>query len=210
MKVIKKHRKPLRLGMPVHTRDGVAGRISKVITDPESYQPTYLTVKIGRLRRRREVVVPVALVSSVDAEIVTLNITREALADFPDYEVTIVKGEYKKPQYVMRGRSYPYFDPPENSGFMVLRQRSVPERSISVEKGMIVSDCAGQQSGKVEGVILDQEKRQGKYIIFRRDHFSHLQIIPADLVQDISSTTVKLRVDRKFINNLPEYPDRLL
>jgi hypothetical protein len=93
---------------------------------------------------------------------------------------------------------------------MVLRQRSVPERSISFEKGMTVSDCAGQQSGKVEGVILDQEKRQGKYIIFRRDHFFPLQIIPADLVQDISSTTVKLRVDRKFIKYLPEYSERPL
>jgi hypothetical protein len=96
MKVIKKHRKPLRLGIPVHARDGMAGRNSKVITDPESCQPTYLAVKTGRLHRRREVVVPVSLVSSVDAEIVTLDMTREALADFPDYEMTIVKGEYKK------------------------------------------------------------------------------------------------------------------
>lgn len=204
----KKHRKPLRLGMPVHALDGEAGKISKIITDPESRQATYLAVKTGRLLSRKEVVIPVSLVSKASAEAVFLKITREALADYPVYEVTVVKGQYQKPQYFPRGLTIPAYYLPDNRGYMVLRQRSVPEQSIAVEKGMQVRDCNGQQAGEVEGVILDQAKRQGKYIVFRRDHSSPLQLIPADLIQNISSAEVKLRIDGKSIEKLAEYSER--
>jgi len=194
--------------MPVHALDGEAGKITRIITDPESRQPIYLVVKIGRLRRRREVVLPVSLVSSVSVETVNLDITREALAGFPDYEVVIVKGKYKRPEFFSYPSSIPLYYPPDNSGFMVLRQRSVPDQSIAVEKGMAVQDCTGRPVGKVEGVILDQGKRQGKYVVFRRDHFSPLQLISVDLVQDVSSAEVKLRIEAEFVEKLPEYSER--
>jgi sporulation protein YlmC with PRC-barrel domain len=73
---------------------------------------------------------------------------------------------------------------------------------------MQVRDCDGREVGKVEGVILDQEQRQGKYIVFRRDSFSPLQLIPAALVQDVSSTDVKLSIAWEFVEKLPEYSHR--
>ncbi|HEM62103.1 MAG TPA: PRC-barrel domain containing protein, partial [Chloroflexi bacterium] len=81
-----KYTQKLRLGMPVFATDGKAGKIAKIITDPESRQPVYLAVEIGRLPNRREVVLPVSLVRGVTAETVNLDITRQTLADFPDYE----------------------------------------------------------------------------------------------------------------------------
>ena len=208
MSVTKKHKKPVRLGMPVHTLDGEVGRSSRIITDPESRQPIYLAVKIGGVRRRREVVVPVSLVSSVSAETINLDITSEALANFPAYEFTYRKGRYEKPYPIGNLHYGGAYKPAANSAFLVLKQRSVPDQSVAVEKGMVIHDCTGQEVGKVEGLILDQEERQGKFIVFRRDHFSPLQLIPADLVQDASSTEVKLHIDLEFVEKLPEYSER--
>ena len=44
--------KQLRMGVPVYCQDGHSGKISKVITEPESQAPTYIVVKLGKLKTR--------------------------------------------------------------------------------------------------------------------------------------------------------------
>lgn len=197
--------KLLKLGTKVRTRDSTAGRVSKIITDPKSHQPTYLVVKRGHLFPK-QVVVPVSLVSDVTLEEVELDTTQEALAAFPDYEVTLPTGTYEKPFPAPRNRPAAIYTPPANKGFMVLRQRSIPEESVPVEKGMIVRDCEGYQVGKVEGLVLDAEQHQGKYIAMRREPpFSDLQVIPVELVADAQEGEIHLHITAKQAEGLAAY-----
>jgi hypothetical protein len=209
MKEQTKRKKQLTLGAPVNCLDGKAGTLSKIITDPDSRRPTYLVVKRGR-PRSREIVVPVSLVVEVTPAAVELDITRKALADFPDYEVTVQKGKYQKPMPVPDPRRpITIYTPPTNSGYMVLRQRNVPEQSVEVKRGMAVRDCEGHQVGKVEGIIVGVSKRRGKYVVFRRTRSRSLRLIPAELVEDVSLEGVQLRVDCDFAEKLPDYTPRL-
>ncbi|HKZ83692.1 MAG TPA: hypothetical protein VJ793_08550 [Anaerolineae bacterium] len=209
MKEQTKRKKQLTLGAQVNCLDGKAGTLSRIITDPESRRPTYLVVKRGRLRSR-EIVVPVSLVAEVTPEAVTLDITRKALVDSPDYEVTVRKGRYQKPMPVpdLR-RPVAIYTPPSNSGYMVLRQRNVPDRSVEVRQGMRIWDCGDREVGKVEGIVVSVQKRQGKYIVFRPKRASSPQLIPADLVEDVTSKGVRLRIDREYAGRLPIYSPRL-
>lgn len=200
--------KQLKLGVQVDCLDGKAGKVSKLIADPESRRAGYLVVKMGVLRRR-EVVVPVSLVSEVTPEKVLLGITRKTLNDFPDYEITVRKGSYEKSFPASHPRPIGFYTPPANEGYLALRQRSVPDKSVAVKQGMLVRDRCDDPIGKVKGVILEAEDRSGEYIVFRNDHTSVLHLIPAALVEAVSSTGVKLHIDARFADGLPTFLDEL-
>ncbi|MDD5468852.1 MAG: hypothetical protein PHS96_13705 [Anaerolineales bacterium] len=200
-------KKQIGLGLKVHCLDGQGGKVSKIITDPESHQPTYLVVKRGRLHVR-EILVPVSLVAEVTEEAVFLNITRETLVGLSDYEYTVRKGKYQKPLIVGHPRPRYLHYPASSKGFMVLRQRNVPERSVAVEKGLVILDSEGRQVGKVEGVIVDSRKRQGRYVLFRRVHESTPRLIPSDLVDDVTPEAVRLRIGGEYVELLPVYTKR--
>lgn len=203
MNMVKKTRKEMQLGTLVNAVDGRAGKISKVIIDPRNREPIYLVVKTGRLLRTREVTVPISLVSSVSAESVNLGLTREALAEYPDYEITVHQGHYEKP-LPLGHRLFDVYTPPSNSQYLKLRQRSVPEYAVAVEKGMLVRDCNHQEVGRIEGVVPDTERWRGKYLVFRRRGISRSQQVPVDLVAGASSEEVRLGVDWKFVENFPD------
>jgi sporulation protein YlmC with PRC-barrel domain len=205
MNTIKKNKKPLRLGTPVFAGDRKAGRITKIIADPGKRRVLYLAVKTGWLRSIREIAVPVSLVSSASAEKVTLALTKGELQEFPDYEVTFVKEEYKKSEFFPSSYGTSLYYPPDNSYFMVIKQRSVPDHSIAVEKGMQVFDHGGQKVGRVKGLILDKTLRQANFIVLSGDYFAPLKLIDTKVVQDVSSTGVKLSIDWKRVEKLPEF-----
>ncbi len=200
-------KKQLGLELKVHCLDGRGGKISKVVIDPDNHQPTHLVVKRGRLHVR-EILVPVSLVAEVTEEAVFLNVTRETLVGFSDYEFTVRKGEYQKPLTVGYPRPHYMSFPASNSGFMVLRQRNVRERSVAVERDMAILDVEGHKVGKVEGIIVDSRKRQGRYLLFHRMHETIPQLIPADLIEDVSEGNVRLRIDRDYMERLPVYTRR--
>lgn len=200
-------KKQLGLNLRVQCLDGQGGKISKIVIDPDSRQPTHLVVKRGRLHVR-EILVPVSLVAEATEESVFLNVTRETLVGLSDYEYTLRKGDYQKPLIVGYPRPRYMSFPASNHGFMVLRQRNVPERSVAVEKGMAILDIEGHKVGKVEGIIVDSRKRQGRYLLFQRMHGTVPQLIPSDLIDDVSEGNVRLRIDRDYMERLPVYTRR--
>jgi sporulation protein YlmC with PRC-barrel domain len=205
MNTTKKNKKPFRLGTPVFAGDRKAGRITKIIADPGKRLPLYLAVRTGWLRRGREIVVPISLVSSASAEKVALALTKDELQQFPDYEFTFVKEEYKKSEFFPSSYGTSLYYPPDNSYFRVIKQRSVPDHSIAVEKGMQVFDHGGQKVGRVKGLILDKTLRQANFIVLSGDYFAPLKLIDTRVVQDVSSTGVKLSIDWKTVEKLPEF-----
>lgn len=212
MKELHIHRKQLKLGMTVNCLDGRAGKISKVIADPESHRPTHLVVKRGRLRTT-EVVVPVSLVDAVDLESVQLAITLEALRDLPVYEYTVHKGRYEIPKLVGRPPVTVY-TPPTNKGYMVLKQRAVPERSLAIEKGLAIRDSYGREVGQVVGLIVDGNEQIGKYIVFRNPLSGSTQLITTELIEDVTADSIHLRIARQYLDGLPifqpEYANKRL
>lgn len=202
-------RKRIELGDSVKAVDGRVGVVEKVIVDPDARKPGYLVVKRGRLRPRR-ILVPVNLVDEVSAGQVTLSVTRAALDDFPDYEVTERHGKYEKPVPVGGQRPVATYTPPSNAGYMVLRRRNVPESTVPVEKGMVVKDAKGMRIGRVVGLLLDPERRTATHALLQRpvpmtismaattQHF----VVPVALVDDVQEGEVHLRITRWHVSGL--------
>jgi sporulation protein YlmC with PRC-barrel domain len=201
--------KRIELGDRVQAVDGRIGVVEKVIVDPDERKPGYLVVKRGRLRPRR-IVVPVGLVDEVSAGQVTLSITRTALDDFPDYEVTERHGTYEKPMPVGPRRPVATYTPPSNAGYMVLRRRNVPASTVPVEKGMVVKDAKGMRVGRVVGLLLDLERRTATHILLQRPAPMTVAtpatmqqfVVPVELVEDVQEGEIQLRITRWHISGL--------
>lgn len=205
-------RKRIELGDRVKAVDGRAGVVDKVIVDPDERAPGYLVVKRGRLRPRR-IVAPVSLVDDVSDGQVTLSITREALDDFPDYEVTERRGRYEKPLPVGPRRPVATYTSPSNRGYMALRRRNVPESTVPVERGMVVRDAKGMRVGRVAGLALDDERRTATHILLQRPAPMTVStpaamqqfVVPVELVEDVREGEVHLRITRWHIAGLAVY-----
>jgi sporulation protein YlmC with PRC-barrel domain len=201
--------KRIELGDGVQAVDGRVGVVEKVIVDPDERKPGYLVVKRGRVRPRR-IVVPVGLVDEVAAGQVTLSLTRAALDDFPDYEVTEQHGTYEKPMPVGPRRPVATYTPPSNAGYMVLRQRTVPEAAVPVEKGMAVKDDKGMLVGRVVGLLLDHERRTATHILVQRPAPMTVAtpatmqtfVVPVELVKAVQEGQIQLRITRWHISGL--------
>jgi len=190
------------LGMDVMCSDGAAGRVSRIVTDPARLHPRYLVVQKGRLRRR-EIVVPVSLVAGISAHGVRLDMTLKALAAFPDFEVKVRQGSYSKPVPMGGTRPIGIYTSPGNAGFMVLRQRNVPDQSVAVEKGMPVRDRARRKVGTVEAIIANSTTRWGDFIVVRRvPATTDLRLVPVELVAGAKDGEIRLRIDAAHVDGL--------
>jgi sporulation protein YlmC with PRC-barrel domain len=202
--------KQLSLGMSVHCTDGEAGRLEKIVADPETHEPAYLVVRRG-LVSRHDVVVPVGLVRAVDAETLSLDATTEALRTFPEYEITVEKRQPPKQDFEP---SWPPLPPQalpwEEAGVVKVRQRTVPAHTIDIRRGMTVYDPTGVRLGQVEGVIVDAERRQASHLALRRPHplAQELRLVPVDLVDFVIRSDVYLLIPQGQVQGLATYqPD---
>ena len=199
-------KKEIELGAQVWAQDGEAGKVRQVVADPQGRQPGYLVVARGRLPRR-QIVVPVGLVADVSAEGVKLETTRGALDQFPDYEVIVKQGEYRKPVPVGSPRPVGAYVPASNQDYAVLRQRSVPEKSKAIEEGMAILDSTGLKVGEVGGLILDTDSRQPTHVVLRRSSplASQQRLIPVDLVAEVKAGGVQLHIHSEHVAGLDPY-----
>lgn len=196
------------IGASVQVQDGEAGRISRVITDRKTRKPTDLVVKFS-WPFPREVAVPISFVQSATPSRVKLEVTREALEAFPDYEVVVRMGRYEKPFPVGRPRPVDIYLPQSNRGLLAVRQRSVPDGSADIHRGISVLDVHGRKVGTVDGILVREGEQTCRYLVLRVKG-GGLRLAPAELVADVTSDAVRLKVDSKFVSGLLPYnPERM-
>jgi hypothetical protein len=200
--------KELSLGMAVRVQDGKAGHLQKIVADPKTHEPAYLVVRRGRLSPR-DIVVPVGLVTELDADTLMLDTTQEALNSFPDYEVAVEM--YRQPNIDYAAR-WPLAAPLERartgiSGKFTVRERTVPEHTVVVERGMVVYDCAGAKLGEIERVLMDPDAQQAAYLVLRQGlplKAEH-RLVPVDLVDFVIRSDVYLFIEEAYVQGLPIY-----
>src|ERR671923_270468 len=72
-----------KIGAPVQTAEGEAGRLKYVVVDPGAEVVTHLVVERGRLLRR-DIVVPAGWVEQADGQGIRLNAKLAELESLPD------------------------------------------------------------------------------------------------------------------------------
>jgi nucleotide-binding universal stress UspA family protein len=133
----------------VRAQDGKAGRLQKIVADPETHEPAYLVVRRSRLSPR-DIVIPVGLVTEVTGNTVMLDTTQEALSGFPDYEISVERHEKLDRDYTS---PWPMAAPLERAratvtGKFTVRERTVPEHTawlctiVSAQSWARLKECS--------------------------------------------------------------------
>jgi sporulation protein YlmC with PRC-barrel domain len=202
-------KKELTLNMPVRSQGGKAGHLERIIADPETHEPAYLVVKRGLIpSRQRQIVVPVSLVREVTAQAVMLDTTLEVLDTFPDYEITVEKRRKSQPDPTLYEPLIPpIMRPWTQEGKVRVRERTVPEHTVDIRRGMTVYDCAGVKLGQAEGISADAEEHRASHLVLRQQRRlkGEQRLIPVDLVDFTIRSNIYLSIGKDHVQRLPLY-----
>jgi sporulation protein YlmC with PRC-barrel domain len=70
-------------GMEIDASDGKVGELDEIVLDPSSGKITHLLAKEGPFWRRKEVLIPVPSVMSVDGQAIHLRMDKKTVSQMP-------------------------------------------------------------------------------------------------------------------------------
>ena len=207
----------------VLTSDGrKIGRIDRVVIDPGTGAVTHLVVKKGLLLTRDKVV-PVDQVDTTDENQVLLKSGVDNPEEFPDFEETrhvpvggIEDFKERESEQARRMIWYhnetgiPWWGPGSYPGlpkplFVKQTERNVPKGTVPLEEGGKVLDARGEPVGEVEDIYAEPKEHRVTHVLVSRGTFSkEKKLIPTAWVKDVFEDSVRLWVDKKIIENLPD------
>lgn len=68
----------------IEATDGHIGKVEKFIIEPESGQVTHIVLQKGHLWGKKDIMIPLSAIDSVDYDSVYLNVDKDAAKDFPE------------------------------------------------------------------------------------------------------------------------------
>jgi uncharacterized protein YrrD len=205
------------------TADGkTIGRIDRIVIDPGTEEVTHLVAKKGLLFTRDKVV-PIDQVDIASEEQVRLKRGAPEPDEFPDFEETehipigspedFSKREAEKARGMIWYHtriSIPWWGagPSPNLPkplFVKRAQRNIPEGSIPLDEGAKVIDVKGDPVGNVAEVYAEpQEHRVTHILVSSGTLFKEKKLIPSAWVKEIFEDSVRLKLAKKVIENLPD------
>ena len=205
-----------KIGAPVLTAEGEAGRLKYVVVDSDAQVVTHLIVERGRLLRR-DIIVPVGWVEHTDAEGIRLNAKIADLEELPEFrEVEFWPPD--PPTRPMLGH------PPVNIRFWISPYSTIPtprstwvlhrvglgmgEGEILIRRGLPVYTADGDRVGTVDHLLVDPARHRVTHLVIHRGRwFSQGEdyIVSLDDVTTASESGIRLRRRRDELSQLARY-----
>ncbi|OGO38732.1 MAG: hypothetical protein A2W35_21900 [Chloroflexi bacterium RBG_16_57_11] len=192
-------------GTSVMTADGkVAGRLRRVVIDPETNQVTHIVIQSG-LIDRIDRVVDVQRIGSASRENVTLLCIADDLELMPPFNITqYTPVDSQVVPLVPMSFANPLPAPP----MIVETNRSIPEDLIALKEGAPVFSVDDEHVGNVKRVITDPEDGQiTRLIVAKGLILKENKSIPIAWVDVLGEDKVSLIVDSQQIKDLPEFQE---
>ncbi|HKP53951.1 MAG TPA: BON domain-containing protein [Chloroflexia bacterium] len=213
-----------KIGTPVFSREGEAGRLKYLVVDPEDKTITGLIVERGKLLHK-DVVVPVSWVEKADEQGVVLDAYLPELETMPEYrEVEYLAPDPTSPPIaghppaetrVWIGPYYGVVRPPSELGMQTERPQvlhrgrlGITEDEVVVRRGQPVFTNDGQRVATLDHVLVDKETHRIKHLVVHRGQWLQRGedlIVPADAVSVISDQDIRLSLSRDDLNGLARY-----
>jgi hypothetical protein len=83
----------IRRGEHVRALDGPIGKIQGLVVDPADYGVTHVLLHAGHLWGARDVAIPIGAVGGIDAEGVHVSLSKHAVGELPELELTRPGGQ---------------------------------------------------------------------------------------------------------------------
>jgi uncharacterized protein YrrD len=90
--------------------------------------------------------------------------------------------------------------------FVEKKKENIPEGTLALEEGARVVSLDDKHVGNVEQVLTQSQTDRATHIVISAGLlFKHRKLIPSAWTLDITPEEVRLSVDSKFLEQLPEY-----
>ena len=196
----------------VECTDGLCGKTTHLIADPESGKLTHFVVKYKKFPDSPDRLVNVEQVVNTDGEIIHLGCTRDELAAMPPFTTThYVHKEIPDyaDAYIAGGSmSNPMPSLPGDSWFDKTKDRHVPKNEMALSHGMAVKTRLGKKVGQVDRLVVDPEKHAITDILMREGHLWGAKdvVVPITAIQEADDDEIFLKLDEDEIDALPNVP----
>ena len=191
------------------------GTLDRVVMDPRTKEISHIIVREGFLFREDKVV-PMDLIGSVTDERIILQGSKDHLNELPDYEET---------HYVSRDATVDddmntlYWNPPAYSGagysqypvifptelYIRRTEKNIPDGMVALAEGAKVLAEDGKHLGNIETLVTDPNERVTHLVISSGLLTKERKIIPSHWLSAVDNDEVRLSVDSRLLERLPEY-----
>jgi uncharacterized protein YrrD len=197
-----------KIGENVYTTDGQAGKLMKIVINPETGHITHLIVEKGFLQKTDRVV-PIEAVTDTTGDDIRLTVSTAELEQLPEFN----QSEFRTEDPGWERDTYHVGDPDHavrwdmayghNSPMEVERvhtseghlERGVDTDERVVSKGMKVYDYDGEL-GVVETVLVDEVTAQMTHLVVKHGFMGPHIAVPMSAVTTISEASVSINLTR--------------
>ncbi|MEB3328643.1 MAG: PRC-barrel domain-containing protein [Candidatus Sericytochromatia bacterium] len=190
----------------VHTRDGEAGRVWKLVLDPESQVITHLVVHEGVLFGRA-VLVPTSRVCRVTDDHVWLSMDHDALAELPDYRPEhfqeVAPGPEMPIALPLGGLLWPraFQAPP-------IARPTAPDAprpdEVTLDAGTAVA-CKDGPCGHIERLLMDEQTHHLRGFVIRQGLLFQRRVsAPVSWIDHVDAHGVHLKLTRQQVTDLAQ------
>ncbi len=211
----------IKLGAKVKTENNkTIGEIERVVIDPSDEEITHVVVQKGTFFTEDKLV-PISMLGVIDEEEVRLRATEKEIEDMEDFRTELFLdydqlAHIDKNEVGYSARMIMY--PPSGIPTMAAGPRYIPPvfarvtKNIPIEFAAIVEGAdviglEGEKVGEVEEVIMDPNLDRATYFVISKGFlFKDRKFVPVNWVRTMKDAKIKLAVNEKIIQQLPEYP----
>jgi len=207
----------LNIGAPVICKSTNAGRLIKLVVDPDDGETTDLIVESGRLHNKTAHVVPVDVVDTASDQAVQLSISERELRGLPQYrekEFSLPapgwrKGGSRKPKdLLVRVPEYGLVYHERIAPRVTVRlHEGVSDRLAVVGRGTEVDNLEGTV-GAVDHLLVDRESGDVQHVVVDTGLLTESIVIPISMVKAISERGIVIKGDNQDLQELPRYRPR--
>ena len=201
----------LPIDVEVLCTDGVGGKSSAIVLNPETKEVTHVAVRTKGLLYD-EYLVPLSLIAASTPERITLACTLAELAQLPPFERTVFIGLDgselgTSDMDVALASSYAFVPGGEYPGqaFPPTRQEEqLPAGELSIHPGADVEATDGH-IGEFHEFVVSGEDNRITHLVLREGHLWGKKdvTIPLDQIDRIEEDVVYLKLDKAAVGRLP-------
>jgi len=204
-----------KIGVDVYCADGRCGKLTRVVIDPYTKRITHLVVEKGYLQKKDRVI-PVTAVEEADEDRILLNVTSEALKQFPEYheeEFTVPTPDveeamnYARMQVLVWATLYGIASEALQPMSRQRVKKGIDPEEPVIGRGTKVFALDGPV-GEIDHVLVDRESGEITHLVVRKGILPRHVVVPMTLVSNILDDGVYLKADRKRLEELSSYTPR--
>ena len=203
---------PLRIGAPVHARDGRFGTLAKVVVDPHARRVTHLVVRQGWLLTEDRVI-PVERVARAEPDGIYLDSTSTDLESYPRYrEESFIEPladweelePYLAAHTLFWGGPYPGVAPPVLPVAAHAVPVGVPEGEIVLRRGDPIF-CDDGLVGSLDHVLINPTSGIMTHLVVEEHGTNRRVIAPAEWIREIQPGSITLERWNPYQRGVPPF-----